>query len=87
MDRLEGAKNRIAAREWFGLICFERILSTVHVARANNAVSPSAAELSCSRHQFYIERSFRDSGLRRRGVHGQDNIYLSAVGSTKKKSY
>lgn len=75
VDRLEGASNRSAVQEWFGLTPLESVLSTTHVFRGNIAVHPSTAELLWSRHMFYINRFFRNSGMRRRRVHGQDNIY------------
>lgn len=87
MDKLEGAKNRTAAEEWFGVICFESVLSILYVVRANIAAHPFAAELPRNRHHFYICRLFQDFRMRRKRLHDQDNMYLSAVRSAKKKIY
>lgn len=59
------------AGKWFEAVSFQRILSTVHEVRGNNAVHPFAAELSWTRHQLYIHKFFIKSKTRRNRMQGK----------------
>lgn len=70
-ERESGAEGGVVAGEWFGVIPFQSILSTVHIVRANIAVQPFTTELPWTSHRFYINRFFREPGMRRNRVHEQ----------------
>lgn len=67
----EGGDCTVAG-EWFGLIPFQSTLSTVHVIRGNVAVHPFPTELPWPGHRFYINRFFREGGMMRKRLHGED---------------
>ena len=56
-------RNRVEAGEWYGLVPFSSIMSTVHILRSNIAIPPFSPQLPWPLHRFYINRFYIQKGL------------------------
>lgn len=87
VDRLEGENNRSALKERFAVVSFNSVLSTVYVGRASIAVQRLTTELRQNRHRSRTTDFFPESGMSRKRVHDQGNIYCNTIESVRKEIY